>query len=342
MKNQAGQRHIFALAAVAFFLLIQSAVAQFTFTTNNGAITITGYTGSGPSVTIPAATNGYSVTTIGNTAFGGNSSVTSVSIPSSITNIGAFAFASSGLTSITIPNSVIGIGQEAFVSCESLANITVNSGNPAYSSLNGVLFDKPLSNLLQYPAGLVTGNYTVPGSVTNIAADAFYFASGFASITIPINVTGIGQDAFAFCFAQDNNYLQVYFEGNAPTLGADAFFEDGFNYGVNVYYIPGTTGWSTFSAALGSSLESLNLWYLPAPQILNFEPSFGLHPNGRFGFTVSWATNASIVVEANGNPSDPAWTPISTNAVTATIGTANFLDPLTKNYIQRYYRLRPL
>ncbi len=39
--------------------------AQFTFTTNNGAIAITGYTGPGGDVTIPSWTNGYPVTSIG-------------------------------------------------------------------------------------------------------------------------------------------------------------------------------------------------------------------------------------------------------------------------------------
>ena len=45
------------------------AQAQFTYTTNNGALTITGYTGSGGAVVIPAATNGYPVTSIGVDAF---------------------------------------------------------------------------------------------------------------------------------------------------------------------------------------------------------------------------------------------------------------------------------
>ena len=43
--------------------------AQFTFTTNNGAIMITGYTGSGGAVFIPSTTNGYPVTSIGDAAF---------------------------------------------------------------------------------------------------------------------------------------------------------------------------------------------------------------------------------------------------------------------------------
>ena len=49
------QKLILALAWLALPTLVQ---AQFTYTTNNGAITITGYTGSGGAVVIPATING--------------------------------------------------------------------------------------------------------------------------------------------------------------------------------------------------------------------------------------------------------------------------------------------
>lgn len=50
-----------------FLLLTLPAVgqAQFTFTTNNGAITITGYTGSNGVVAILDRINGYLVTSSG-------------------------------------------------------------------------------------------------------------------------------------------------------------------------------------------------------------------------------------------------------------------------------------
>ena len=54
------------LSLLALPVVVQ---AQFTFTTNNGAITITGYTGTGGDVTIPSSTNGYPVTVIGSGAF---------------------------------------------------------------------------------------------------------------------------------------------------------------------------------------------------------------------------------------------------------------------------------
>ena len=45
--------------------------AQFNYTTNNGTITITGYTGPGGAVAIPDTINGLPVTSIGDYAFGG-------------------------------------------------------------------------------------------------------------------------------------------------------------------------------------------------------------------------------------------------------------------------------
>jgi hypothetical protein len=61
--------------------------AQFTFTTNSGTITITGYTGPGGDVTIPDTTNDLPVTSIGSYAFAGRTSLGSVTIPGSVITI---------------------------------------------------------------------------------------------------------------------------------------------------------------------------------------------------------------------------------------------------------------
>ena len=64
-------KSVFALALLAVAVLPAVVNAQFTCTTNNGGITITGYTGSGGAVTIPVTTNGLPVTGIGDSAFEG-------------------------------------------------------------------------------------------------------------------------------------------------------------------------------------------------------------------------------------------------------------------------------
>jgi len=80
-----------ATRLLSLLLLALPAVtqAQFTFTTNNGAITITGYTGTGGEVIIPGTTNGYPVTSIGTSAFSNCTSLTSVTIPNTVTRLGA-------------------------------------------------------------------------------------------------------------------------------------------------------------------------------------------------------------------------------------------------------------
>jgi hypothetical protein len=86
----------------------------------------------------------------------------------------------------------------------------------------------------------------------------------------------------------------------------------------------------------GSGLTGLNL-LLVNPLILNTDPSFGVHTN-QFGFTFSWATNRSVVVEAATDPSNPDWSPLQT--ITVTNGSADFSDPQWTNYPARFYRLR--
>jgi hypothetical protein len=106
--------------------------AQFTYTTNNGAITITGYTGSGGTVTIPSATNGLPVTLIGDYAFQNCASLTSVIIPNPVTRIGNAAFFScANLTRAVIPASVISIGNFAFEFCISLTDVYFAGNAPS-------------------------------------------------------------------------------------------------------------------------------------------------------------------------------------------------------------------
>ena len=66
--------------------------AQFVFTTNNGTITITGYTGPGGEVAIPTNIGDLPVTAIGSYAFSHCTNLTSVTIGSGVSSLGPFAF----------------------------------------------------------------------------------------------------------------------------------------------------------------------------------------------------------------------------------------------------------
>ena len=137
-----------------------AAQAQFTYTTNNGGITITGYTGPGGSVNIPAAIYGLAVTGIGDEAFFDTS-----------------------VTSVTIPGSVTSIGNGVFSYCGWLKSIMVDAQNSDYRSESGVLFDKAQTTLFQFPEAQ-GGVYAIPDGVTTIAESAFYGCANLVSVTI--------------------------------------------------------------------------------------------------------------------------------------------------------------
>jgi len=147
------------------------------------------------SITIPD-----SVTSIRNETFTG-SGLTSITIPNSITNIGYRAFYQCySLNSVTIPNTVTNIGDDAFLSCSRLTAINVNIGNTAYSSQDGILYNKNKTILIQYPQGKTeTTAFIVPNSVTRIRDSAFSLCKSITSVTIPNSVTEIGNSAFSYC-----------------------------------------------------------------------------------------------------------------------------------------------
>jgi len=158
-----------------------------------GAYAFSGCTG------LTSMTIGNSVTSIGDGAFSGCRGLTSVTIPNSVTSIGYVAFQEcSGLTSVTIPASLTSIGDGAFDGCSGLKGITVDIANSAYSSNDGILFNKAQTSLIAFPGGK-TGAYTIPDSVTSIVNDAFAGCSGLTSVTIPNSVTSIGIDTFSGC-----------------------------------------------------------------------------------------------------------------------------------------------
>jgi BspA type Leucine rich repeat region (6 copies) len=172
---------------LAVLLALPAAVqAQFTYITNNGVITITGYTGGG-TVNIPATINGLPVTSIGGGGFQ-NSGLTSVTIPDSITNIGDYVFSGTHLSNVTIPGNVTQIGFGAFYDCYNLASVTLNNGVTSIEDQAFLECDKLAS-------------VTIPDSVTSIGNGAFEWCSSLPSVTIGNGIISIGDHAFDGCWS---------------------------------------------------------------------------------------------------------------------------------------------
>jgi len=94
----------------------------------------------------------------------------------------------------------------------------VDSQNPAYSSVDGVLFNKNRTVLIQYPIGKQEKSYTIPSSVTTIGDRAFAVTS-LTSVTIPSSVTSIGDRAFFKCTSLTN----ITIPSGVTSIGEGAF-----------------------------------------------------------------------------------------------------------------------
>ena len=151
------------------------------------------------SYTIPG-----SVTSVGPSAFAACYDLSGVTIPDSVTNIGATGFGYCfSLTSVTIPASVTSIGTQVFINCYNLPAITVAAANSSYASVGGVLFDKSVTMLLEYPTGL-DGSYAIPDGVTTIETNAFILCDGLTGVTMPASVTSLEDGAFGDCSGLTN------------------------------------------------------------------------------------------------------------------------------------------
>ena len=165
----------------------------------NGVTSIQESTFSGctslSSITLPD-----SVKSIGYFAFMNCTSLKSIKIPDNVTNIGWWAFSNcKSLTSVTIPERLNNIGAWAFSGCSSLTGFKVSAKNLNYVSVNGVLYNKDKTVIIQYPAKKKDKSYKIPDGVAIIAGDAFKYSANLTSITIPDSVEHIGDSAFYNC-----------------------------------------------------------------------------------------------------------------------------------------------
>jgi len=294
--------------------MLATAQAQFTFTTNNGSITITGYTGTNVAINIPDTINSYPVTAIGHDAFAGGFGfeIQSVTMTTNIIDIGENAFMFCiVLTNLNLPNALQNIESYALYGCYRLPSVTIpdnvtNIGNYAFLFCTNLTHVTLGASITSIGADAFFGCYRapelkIPSSVTTIGSEAFEQCDAITSLTIPPSVTNIGARAFGNC----SNLKSVCFECNASAnFGPNLFVGNLPGRGMsdpitNIFYAEGTTGWSPNFQGIPTipcaecSEGALQIW---------IEPTNAVTAGALWQVDEgNWETNGAIVAVAPGN-----------------------------------------
>ena len=179
------------------------------------------------------------------------SSIKSLVINDGVTSLGNSAFEDcTGLTSVTIPAGITNIRTWAFNKCSGLTSFEVAKDNPNYCAVDGVLFNKDQTMLVQYPIGNTRTEYTIPNGVTTIRQCAFGY-SVLTSVTIPSSVTDVDPNAFFNC----SGLTSITCEATTPPACGEGCF---YNVDktiplyvpkgkVEAYKDPSANGWKDFN-----------------------------------------------------------------------------------------------
>ena len=156
------------------------------YTVDNGVATVTGYTGSDTSITIPTTLDGYKVKRIGDNAF-----------------------EESSIQSVVIPEDILSIGKCAFKNCTGLSNLTINAKELADASdYAHNSYDDEYAPFYNAGASVSTFTVTFGNSVKCVPANLFSTGHDksdniychVTSVVLSSSVTSIGEYAFNKCY----------------------------------------------------------------------------------------------------------------------------------------------
>ena len=199
---------------------------------------------------------------IGRFAFSGATLITSITIPATVTSIGEGSFSdASSLRSFYFLGNAPTADADAFTNVAKEAIAFIKPGATDFAPVgeiwNGLIVDEFIPNG-PYPClpgvessssytitdYVVTsgkdcsGDFVIPSGVTGISDDAFRQAVSLKTITIPATVTHIDDNAFYGATGLNS----IFFLGNAPTVGFEAFHNVAF--GATAYVNSDATGFN--------------------------------------------------------------------------------------------------
>ena len=153
-------------------------------------------------------------------AFSGCTQLQGVSLNNGLASLGCGSFqCCSSLKKLTIPKTVVDMDTRNLMcdGAEQLEAINVHPKNQRYASKDGVLFDKEMKKIYEYPEGKKTASYTVPATVGTVSGMAYN--KYLKELTLPPSVKKIAEQALMF----DTSLEKVKMASHVEKIGDRAF-----------------------------------------------------------------------------------------------------------------------
>lgn len=229
---------------------IQVQEGDFIFTYSNG-VAPRQYVGQSGDWVIPSSAVNMPVTGVSFDLFNAYSTVETLYIPETLKNL--------EYTGLTY--------------CSRLKKIEVAENNEYFASVDGVLFDKSISNLLIYPTGKEETSFAIPDTIKQLGESVFERNTNLTDVLIPASVTSIGkaplndnskitiyadEGTYGYDFAKQNGIackpVSEFEGGEKPDKDQLIALVDEMNQVKNVYTV---NSYRAFAADLGNAADVL-------------------------------------------------------------------------------------
>ena len=146
-----------------------------------------------------------------------------ITIPSSVKNVGHCVFWGGEIERVVTSEGVETFEELSFSKCNSIKQLCISStvralpigsfrdelsglcefvvaeSNPLFASIDGVLYNKSITELIRCPQNFSSSEFVVPDSVRVIGEHAFYGCKNICKICLPDHELEIRSFAFAYC-----------------------------------------------------------------------------------------------------------------------------------------------
>ncbi len=148
------------------------------------------------------------LTAIEPSAFRGRKRLVKINLPEGLRRIGEKAFYGCiSLESLTLPSTLCELGNSVFpvsyhywrsanAFTAKMKEIKVASGNPTFSSVDGILCSADGSTILACPCAYPKSEITLPDTISTIAQEAFFLNDTLQKIHLPASVKRVERKAF--------------------------------------------------------------------------------------------------------------------------------------------------